>query len=131
MFRAIDKVSAAQEFPIPKKVKDERSFLGLANYYRRFIKSFAHIASPLTALLRKNEKFQWTDESQNAFATLKQSLISAPILSFPDFTLGMTLGQIQYGEEVVIAYAGRSLNSAELSYSATEKEALAVIKGIN
>ncbi len=71
------------------------------------------------------------------------SLVSAPILSFPDFTLpfelyvdasldglGMTLGQIQSGKEVVIAYAGRSLNSAELSYSATEKEALAVIDGI-
>ncbi len=138
-----DKVSAVREFPIPKKVKDVRSFLGLANYYRRFIKNFAHIAGPLTALLRKNAKFQWTAQCQNAFDTLKQSLISAPILNFPDFTLpfelyvdasldglGMTLGQIQNGKDVVIAYAGRSLNSAELSYSATEKEALAVIEGI-
>ena len=88
-------------------------------------------------------KFQWTAECQNAFDTLKQPLISAPILSFPDFTLpfelyvdasldglGMTLGQMQNGKEVVIAYAGRSLNSAELSYSATEKEALAIIEGI-
>ena len=74
---------------------------------------------------------------------MKQSLISAPILSFPDFTLpfelyvdasldglGMTLGQMQNGKEVVIAYAGRSLNSAELSYLATEKEALAMVEGI-
>ena len=89
-------------------------------------------------------KFQWTAECQNAFDTLKQSLISAPILSFPDFTLpfelyvdasldglGMTfIGQMQNGKEVVIAHAGRSLNSIELSYSATEKKALAVIKGI-
>ena len=96
--------------------------------------------------MRKNAKFQWTAQCQNAFDTLKQSLILAPILSFPDFTspfelyvdasfdgLSMiTLGQIQNGRsrEVVIAYAGRSLNSAELSYSATEKEALAVIEGI-
>lgn len=107
------------------------------------IKNFANIAGPLTALLRKNVKFQWTAECQHAFDTLKQSLISAPILSFPDFTLpfelyvdasldglGMTLGQMQNGKEVVIAYAGRSLNSAELSYSATDKEALAVIEGI-
>ena len=80
-----------REFPIPKKVKDIRSFLGLANYYRRFIKNFASIASPLTALLRKNAKFQWTVECQNAFDTLKQALISGPILSFPDFNLPFEL----------------------------------------
>ena len=115
-----DKVSAVRDFPIPRNVKDVHSFLGLANYYRRFIKNFANIADPLTALLHKNVKFQWTAECQNAFDTLKQSLISAPILSFPDFTLpfelyvdasldglDMTLGQTQNRKEVVIAYAGR------------------------
>ena len=138
-----NKISALKDFPIPKKVKDGRSFLGLANYYRRFIHNFAIIAAPLTALFDWTALFHWTDDYQHAFDTLKMSLVSAPILSFPDFTLpfelyvdagldglGMTLGQIQNGKEVVIAYAGRSLNSAELSYSATEKEALAVIDGI-
>ena len=97
-------------------------------------------------MLHKNAKFQWTAQCQNAFNTLKQLLNSAPILNFPDFTLpfeiyvdasldglgnlGMTLGQIQNGKNVVTACAVHSLNSAELSYSATEKEALAVIKGI-
>ena len=57
-----DKVNAVRDFPIPRKVKHVRSFLGLANYYRRFIKNFANIAGPLTALLRKNVKFQWTAE---------------------------------------------------------------------
>ena len=93
--------------------------------------------------MHKNAKFQWTDECQNTFDTLKHALISAPILSFPKFNLpfelyvdasldclGMTLGQIQNGKEAVIAYAGRSLNSAELSHSATEKEALAVIERV-
>ena len=70
----LDKVSAVRDFPIPiKEVKDVRRLMWLANYYRRFIKSFAHIASPLTALLRKNAKFQWTEKCQNAFDTLKQS----------------------------------------------------------
>jgi hypothetical protein len=138
-----DKISAVKDFPVPKKVKDVRSFLGLANYYRCFIKDFSKIAKPLTQLLRKNVKFQWTEACQTAFDILKSALVSAPILCYPDFTkpfdlyvdasldgLGMTLGQIQNDREVVIAYAGRSLNSAELSYSATEKEALAVIDGI-
>ena len=108
-----DKISAVQDFPIPKRVKDVRSFLGLANYYRRFIEHFSKIAKPLTQLLQKNVKFQWTDECQNAFDRLKNALVSAPILSYPDFSkpfelyvdasndgLGMTLGQIQQGREV-------------------------------
>ena len=86
---------------------------------------------------------KWTDACQAAFNILKRGLISFPILCYPEFTkpfdlsvdasldgLGMTLGQIQNDRKVVIAHAGRSLNSAELSYSATEKEALAVIDGI-
>ncbi len=110
-----DKISAAKDFPVPKKVKDVRSFLGLANYYRRFIHNFAKIAAPLTALLRKNVKFHWTDDCQHAFNTLKMSLVLAPVLSFPDFTLpfelyvdasldglGMTLGQIQSGKRSLL-----------------------------
>ena len=120
-----DKISAVKDFPVPKKVKDIRSFLGLANYYRRFIKDFMKIAKPLTQLLHKNVKFQWTEACQTAFDILKSALVSAPILCYPDFTkpfdlyidasldgLGMTLGQIQNDREVVIAYAGHSLNSA-------------------
>ena len=118
-------------------------FLGLANYYRRFIKDFAKIASPFTNLLRKDIKFAWTQTCQEAFNTLKQALISSPILAFPDFEkpfelfvdashdgLGMTLGQIQNNQVVVIAYAGRNLLPAEVNYSATEREALAVVEGI-
>ena len=138
-----DKISAVRDFPRPHNVKTVRSFLGLANYYRRFIKDFAKIASPLNQLLRKDHKFVWTDSCEQAFKALKDALISAPILAFPDFTeqfhlytdasnegLGVTLGQIQNNREVAIAYAGRDLNAAEKNYSTTEREALAVIFGI-
>jgi hypothetical protein len=81
-----DKISAVKDFPVPKKVKDVRSFLGLANYYRRFIKDFSKIAKPLTQLLHKNVKFQWTEACQTAFDILKSALVSSPILCYPDFT---------------------------------------------
>lgn len=136
-------ITAVQNFPRPKNVKDIRSFLGLANYYRRFVKGFAQIASPLTNLTRKQVQFHWSDDCQSAFDKLKRALISAPILAYPDFAksfqlyvdasadgIGMALGQYQNETEVVIAYAGRDLSRAERNYSATEREALAVIEGI-
>ena len=138
-----DKISAVRDFPRPHNVKTTRSFLGLANYYRRFVKDFAKLAAPLNQLLRKDQKFVWTDTCEQAFISLKTALTTAPILVFPDFKepfhlytdasnegLGATLGQIHDGREVVIAYAGRDLNKAERNYSTTEREALGVIFGI-
>lgn len=94
-------------------------FLAWSNY-RKFVKDFAKIAGPLHELTRKGLKFQWNDACQAAFETLKQALTQAPILAYPDFTLeftlatdardeglGYVLGQIQNGQEVVIAYGGR------------------------
>ena len=138
-----DKISAVKDFPRPHNVKTVRSFLGLANYYRRFVKDFAKIAAPLKQLLRKDHKFAWTSQCEDAFKALKEALTSAPILAFPNFSemfhlfvdasndgIGATLGQIQNGKEVAIAYGGRDFNSAERNYSTTEREALAVIFGI-
>ena len=138
-----NKIQAVQDFPIPQNTTGIKAFLGLCNYYRRFIKDFAQIASPLNKLTSKNAKFHWTADCQRAFDTLKRALVSAPVLSYPDFSLpfhlyvdasqtgiGLTLGQIVEGKEVVIAYAGRDFNQAERNYSATEREALAVIDGI-
>ena len=65
------KVKAVEEFPVPKNVKQVRSFLGLAGYYRRFVKNFAKIASPLNKLLQKSEKFVWAEPCQDAFDKLK------------------------------------------------------------
>lgn len=138
-----DKIRAVKEFPIPTNTTGVKAFLGLCNYYRRFIKGFAQIASPLNKLTSKHIKFKWDVDCQIAFDTLKSALVSAPILAYPDFNLpfhlyvdasqtgiGLTLGQIVNGKEVAIAFAGRDLNKAERNYSATEREALAVIDGI-
>lgn len=132
-----------RDFPRPHNVKTVRSFLGISNYYRRFVKDFAKIAAPLNRLLRKDQKFLWTDAYEEAFKALKDALTSAPILAFPNFNktfhlytdasnegLGATLDQFQDGKDVAIAYAGRDLNDAERNYSTTEREALAVIFGI-
>ncbi|WVZ53619.1 hypothetical protein U9M48_004533 [Paspalum notatum var. saurae] len=78
------KVSEVQNWKIPEDVKGIRSFLGLAGYYRRFIEGFSRIAKPMTALLEKNIKFQWTSACQKAFEELKKRLTTAPVLTFPD-----------------------------------------------
>ena len=137
------KVKVVQEYPAPKSVKEVRAFMGLTNYYRKFVKGFAQVASPLHDLTKKGASFLWTEDCQKAFDTLKKALTEAPILAYPDFTqsfqlatdasndaIGMVLGQKQNGREVVIAHAGRKLNPAERNYSVTEREALAVIEGV-
>ena len=85
------KVASVRDYPVPTTFKQLRAFLGLANYYRRFISNFAHIANPLTQLTRKNQLFVWTEQCQQAFDTLKQTLISAPILAYSDFSLPFEL----------------------------------------
>ena len=80
------KVQAVQEFPVPANVMQLRSFIGLTSYYCRFIKNYAWTARPLYALAWKSQKFISTRECQTAFDELKELLISAPVLSFPDFT---------------------------------------------
>ena len=80
-----DKVDKVKNFPRPKNVSELRGFIGLASYYRRFIKDFATIAAPLHKLLKKDTLYQWNPACQEAFATLKHKLISAPILIYPDF----------------------------------------------
>lgn len=129
---------------MPQTVKDVRAFMGLTNYYRKFVKDFAHIARPLHKLT-KGAAFLWTEKCQTAFTTLKKVLTEAPILAYPDCTqpfqlttdasndaIGMVLGQKRNGKmvNIVIAYAGRKLNPAEHNYTVTEREALAVVDGV-
>ena len=79
------KVDAVQKFPTPTDLKDLRSFLGLASYYRRFIPHFSAIASPLFALTRKDVNFDWSPDCQQAFDRLKRLLTTAPVMTLPDF----------------------------------------------
>ncbi len=84
-------ISEVKNFPTPKSVENVRSFLGLAGYYRAFMKNFASVASSLTRLLKKDVPFLWNDAQQNSFVTLKEALTNAPVLAFPDYSLPFTL----------------------------------------
>ena len=141
------KCDAVAKWPIPRRVKDVRSFVGLASYYRRFIPNFATIASPLTQMYRdpKNTLIEWTTERQQAFDTLKKALTTAPVLAYPcrdepfflstdasDDGIGAVLEQEQTQEDgsrkrVVIAYASKSLSRSQRKYCATNRELLAVV----
>lgn len=135
-----EKVKAIQEFPRPHNLKSLRGFLGLASWYRRFVTDFAKIIVPLRNLLKKNAKWDWKAEHENAFVRLKELLSSTPVLTCPDFTepftiqtdasnegLGASLTQRHSGREVVIAYASRLLSDREKHYTTTEKECLALV----
>ncbi|KAJ0177013.1 hypothetical protein K1T71_007022 [Dendrolimus kikuchii] len=137
-----DKIKAVTNYPIPQSPKDIKSFLGLVSYYRRFIPDFAKLAKPLTSLLKKDVLFIWQNEQQLAFESLKNKLVTAPILAYPDFTqpfiltcdasnhaISAILSQGAVGQDRPIAYASRTLNKAESNYTVTEKECLAIIFG--
>ena len=125
----------------PKDVSKLRSFLGAVGYYRKFIKDFAQIASPLFQLLKKNSKFKWTKESDLAFKSLKERLIQAPILVPPDFTKpfiirsdasrsgigGVIIQKDDNGVEKPIHYVSRALRKAEVNYSVTDLEGTAAL----
>ncbi|KAD4584729.1 hypothetical protein E3N88_22330 [Mikania micrantha] len=82
-----EKIIAIQNWSIPHSQTTLRGFLGLTGYYRRFVRSYAYIAAPLTDLLKGNHKFTWTEPAQIAFNTLKQAMLKLPILTLPNFTL--------------------------------------------
>ena len=136
------KVQIIKDFPRPRTQTEVRSFLGCCNYYKKFCKNFAMIARPLNKLLMKDVSFAWTDETEDCFQNLKEILTTAPILAFPDFdrqfivytdashtAIGYILGQRdERGKERVVAYGGRALRGAELRYTITEKETLALVE---
>eukprot|EP00731_Ephydatia_muelleri_P010420 Em0005g1006a len=139
------KTEVVVSYPVPTSAKEVKQFMGLCNYYRRFVKDYSKIAAPLFKLLSKeNAKFfAWNSASQNAFEELKSRLVSPPILAYPDFkqpfllhtdasdaAIGAVLSQVQGGTERVIAYWSRKLQKAERNYSTTEREALAVVASL-
>src|SRR5580765_2440131 len=79
------KINSGKKFSDTEKVKDIQSFIGLAGYYRKFIEDFSRIAKTLTKLTKKSEKFLWNSEQQIAFDTLKEKLMTALVLKYPDF----------------------------------------------
>ena len=138
-------IQSIQTFPMPSSKVEVQRFLGLANYYRRFIARFSELAEPLIALTRGNDRklFPASDDAVASFRALKDALSTAPVLSYADFTkpfilrtdasnigIGAILQQ-PAGKDgnlrTVVAYASRTLSSAERHYSATEREGLAVV----
>ena len=137
------KVTTIKEWPIPKNVKDVQSFLGLCNYYRRFVPNYSTIATPLTDLTRKDLPFQWTTLAQEAFDNLKKQLSDTPVLCIPDpdkpfvvttdasdFAMGAVLSQDQGRGNQPIAFTSRKMNPAERNYAAHEKELLAIVHAL-
>jgi hypothetical protein len=86
------KIEAVVNWPVPANVKELRGFLGLAGYYRKFVKHFGIISKPLTELLKKGVIFTWVQDHQVSFQTLKSALSSAPVLALPDFSLPFCIG---------------------------------------
>src|SRR5215469_14577954 len=134
------KIEIIEKMPMPKDQRGVRSFLGHAGFYRHFIKDFSHVARPLTQLLCKDVEFIITNECVESFNRLKQALISAPIMQAPswehpfelmcdasDFAVGVLLGQRIGKKDHAIYYASKTLDAAQVNYTTTEKEMLAVV----
>lgn len=135
-----DKVTAITNMLVPRNVKHVKSFLQTCSWYRRFIPEFSNVAKPISSLTKKNAKWIWGREQQNSFDMLKKLLTEAPILRQADerlpfilrtdasnYALGAVLLQGEGYDERPIEFASRLLTSAEINYSTTEREALAVV----
>uniref|UniRef100_A0A8R7TPA7 Reverse transcriptase domain-containing protein n=1 Tax=Triticum urartu TaxID=4572 RepID=A0A8R7TPA7_TRIUA len=134
------KIKAVTAWPTPTNVKEVRQFLGLARYYRRFVRQFGILARPLFNLLKKGTPFVWTDNTEQSFQILKQGLVIAPVLAQPDFQKQFTvetdtcdtgIGAILQQEGHPIAFMRKALCPKYQGLSTYEKEYLAVITAVD
>jgi len=138
-----EKVQAVKEWIVPRDLTELRAFLGLVGYHRQYIRGFTGVAQPLNRLTAKGVWWEWTQKEQQAFDHLKQRLMEAPILAYPDpakeyildtdardYSVGAVLSHVQGGSEVVVAYYSKTLTTAEKNYCTTRKELLAVVKAV-
>jgi transposase InsO family protein len=133
------KTAAVLNWPKPHNLADLRSFLGLATYFRKFIRDFAKLAMPLHRMTRKGILWEWKRECQTAFDNIKRALTEAPCLAFPDFTKPFEvhtdaslagLGAVLYQDGRPIAFESRRLTPAEMNYPTGEQELLAVVHAL-
>ena len=132
------KIEIVKEWPRPKDVHQVRQFLGLANYFRRFVQGFSTLTRPLNKLLVKGEQFIWSEECHRAFIQLKAALVEAPVLALPDFSApykafdvicdasGFGIGAVLMQNGRVIAFEGRKMTDPETRYTTGEQKLLAV-----
>ncbi|QRV79674.1 Retrotransposable element Tf2 protein [Ceratobasidium sp. AG-Ba] len=139
-----EKIKAIMEWSAPRKIKEVQAFLGFVNFYRRFIAEFSKIARPLHDLTKKDTKFEWTQECQQAFEEIKKRVSQDPVLIHPDpdkpFILetdasGIAIGAIlsQRGEDGYlhpVAYLSKSYNDAQRNYDTANKELLAIVESL-
>ena len=137
-----EKVKEVLEWLTPKCVKDVQKFLGLANYYRRFIEGFAMVARPLHDLVKKDKKWEWTGKKEKAFQELKERFTKEPVLAAPDIDkkMRMEVDASDYAPGGVlsmecedglwrpVAFLSKSLNEIERNYEIHDKEMLAIIR---
>ena len=139
-----EKVRDVVEWPTPKCVKDVQKFLGLANYYRRFIEGFASIARPLYDMVKKDKKWEWTGKQDKAFDELKRRFTKELVLAALDIDKKMRMevdtsdyatGEVllmEYEDGLwrLVAFLFKSLNKMERNYEIHDKEMLAIIRGL-
>lgn len=133
------KIQSIVDWPTPTTVKELRGFLGLSGYYCKFIQHYAVISQPLTSLLKKGALYIWTDTTEAAFQALKQALVSAPVLSLPDFSRSFVIetnacdvgiGPILSQNGHPLAYVSRALGPRNRALSVYEKEYLAILLAV-
>ncbi|GAU31857.1 hypothetical protein TSUD_114680 [Trifolium subterraneum] len=133
-----DKLKAVLDWPIPQNLKQLRGFLGLSDYYRRFIRNYASIVAPLTALLKK-DVFEWSLIATDAFLALQNAITVAPVLALPDFSKpfiletdasGTGIGAILSQDKHPIAYFSKKLNTSMQHKSAYVRELYAVTEAM-
>lgn len=135
-----EKTRSIEEWPTPRTVKEIQSFLGLANYNRKFIPDYSRVAIPLTKLTRKDTPFKWTSDQENAFQALKKMCTTSPTLRIfdvklpiqietdaSDLAIGACLTQEHSGQRHPLAYYSRKMTPAEQNYDIHDKELLAIV----
>ena len=140
-----DKIDTVRDWPVPTTIRELRAFIGLAGYYRRFVKGFSGIALPLTELTRNvtHQRLQWGSRQQLAFIELKRALQSTPVLALPDpvlpfvvncdasgYAVGAVLQQDRGSGLQPIAFLSKKLTGAESRYPVHEQELLAIITAL-
>ena len=137
-----EKVQAIKEWKTPSNLTDVRSFLGFANFYRRFIHGFSSTVRPLTELTKKDQRFNWDKEQQLAFEEHKRRFTTAPILAHFDFERDVIVetdasdyvsaGVLsQYGEDGIlhpVAYFSTKHSPAKCNYEIYDKELMAIVR---
>ncbi|WVZ49383.1 hypothetical protein U9M48_000750 [Paspalum notatum var. saurae] len=133
-----DKIWAVLSWPVPRTVRAVRGFLGLAGYYRRFIKDYGATAAPLTKLLR-TEGFRWTPETETAFMNLRKALTQAPVLQLPDFqrpfivecdASGSGFGAVLHQGEGAVAFFSRPIAPRHAKLAAYERELIGLVQAV-